>query len=123
VTVAGHHTDYKGVCPPPGTEAPSFTVTFTVGRVPVDVAYRWVTKTGDVTDPNWKTLSFPAGGGRTQQKTVVATTYDTSGEFANAISVEVRSPVRATSNSVPFSITCATETPTDGASASVSASP
>ncbi|MEU0431706.1 serine/threonine-protein kinase [Streptomyces sp. NPDC006290] len=123
VTVAGHHTDYKGVCPPPGTEAPSFTVTFTVGRVPVDVAYRWVTKTGDVTDPAWKTLSFPAGGGRTQQKTVVATTYDTSGEFANAISVEVRSPVRATSNSVPFTITCATETPTDGASASVSASP
>jgi serine/threonine protein kinase len=123
VTVSGHHTDYKGTCPPPGTEAPSFTVTFTVGRVPVDVEYRWVTKTGDVTDPNWKTLSFPAGGGRTQQKTVVATTYDTSGEFANAISVEVRSPVRATSNSVPFSITCATETPTDGASASVSASP
>jgi serine/threonine protein kinase len=123
VTVSGHHTDYKGTCPPPGTEAPSFTVTFTVGRVPVDVEYRWVTQTGHVTDPSWKTLSFPAGGGRTQQKTVVATTYDASGEFANAISVEVRSPVRTTSNSVPFTITCATETPTDGASASVSASP
>jgi serine/threonine protein kinase len=123
VTVSGHHTDYKGTCPPPGTEAPSFTVTFTVRRVPVDVEYRWVTQTGHVTDPSWKTLSFPAGGGRTQQKTVVATTYDASGEFANAISVEVRSPVRTTSNSVPFTITCATETPTDGASASVSASP
>ncbi|WP_406370575.1 serine/threonine protein kinase [Streptomyces sp. NBC_00647] len=120
VTVSGHHTDYKGACPPPATEAPSFTATFTVGRVPVDVEYRWVTKSGDVTDPSWKTLAFPAGGGRTQQKTVVATTYDTSGAFANEISVEVRGPVKATSNSVPFTITCVTETPTDGASASAS---
>ncbi|MET7987861.1 MULTISPECIES: serine/threonine-protein kinase [unclassified Streptomyces] len=123
VTVSGQYTDYKGACPPPGTQAPSFTATFTVGRVPVDVEYRWVTRTGEVTDAGWKTLSFPAGGGRTQRKTVVATTYDTSGEFANSISVEVRSPVRVTSNSVPFTITCVTETPTDGASASVSASP
>ncbi|MFE2299977.1 protein kinase [Streptomyces sp. NPDC059445] len=123
VTLTGHHTDYRGTCPPPSGEAPSFTATFTVGRVPVDVEYRWVTKTGEVTDPGWKTLSFPASGGRTQQKTVVATTYDTSGEFANSISVEVRSPVRVTSDSVPFTITCETETPTDGASASVSASP
>ncbi|MFI0966876.1 serine/threonine-protein kinase [Streptomyces sp. NPDC021080] len=123
VTVSGHNTHYTGTCPPPGAQAPSFTATFTVGRVPVDVEYRWVTHTGEVTDPSWKTLSFPAGGGRTQQKTVVATTYDTSGEFANSIGVEVRSPVRVTSDSVPFTITCVTETPTDGASASVSASP
>jgi len=120
VTVTGQRTDYSGACPPPAAQAPSFTATFTVGRVPVDVEYRWVTKTGDVTDPGWKTLSFPANGGRTQQKTVVATTYDTSGTFQNEISVEVRSPVHSTSNSVPFSITCATETPTDGASASTS---
>ncbi|WP_369245492.1 serine/threonine-protein kinase [Streptomyces sp. R41] len=120
VTVAGRRTDYSGACPPPAAQAPAFTATFTVGRVPVDVEYRWVTKTGDVTDPGWKTLSFPAGGGKTQQKTVVATTYDTSGTFQNEISVEVRSPVRTTSNSVPFSITCATETPTDEASASTS---
>ncbi|MCX4991989.1 MULTISPECIES: serine/threonine-protein kinase [unclassified Streptomyces] len=120
VTVSGHRTDYKGACPPPATEAPSFTATFTVGRVPVDVEYRWVTKSGDVTDPSWKTLAFPAGGGRTQQKTVVATTYDASGTFSNEISVEVRGPVKATSNSVPFTITCVTETPTDGASASAS---
>lgn len=120
VTVSGRHTDYTGACPPPGTEAPSFTATFTVGRVPVDVQYRWVTETGEVTDKSWKTLSFPAGGGRTRQATVVATTYDTSGEFANRISVEVRSPVRTTSDAVPFTITCATETPSDGASASAS---
>jgi serine/threonine protein kinase len=120
VTVTGQRTDYSGACPPPGAQAPSFTATFTVGLVPAEVEYRWVTKNGDVTDPAWKTLSFPAGGGRTQQKTVVATTYDTSGTFQNEISVEVRSPVHTTSNSVPFSLTCVTETPTDGASASAS---
>lgn len=120
VTVSGRHTDYEGVCPPPGTGAPTFTATFTVGRVPVDVEYRWVTETGEVTDKSWRTLSFPAGGGRTRQTTVVATTYDKSGEFANRISVEVRSPVHVTSDAVPFTITCATETPSDEASASAS---
>jgi eukaryotic-like serine/threonine-protein kinase len=34
----------------------------------------------------------------------------------------VRDPVRTESNSVPFSVTCVTETPTDGASPSPTAS-
>ncbi|MGW3412811.1 serine/threonine-protein kinase [Streptomyces sp. NPDC000888] len=120
VTVAGAHTDYSGACPPPDAQAPTFTATFTVGRVPAEVQYRWVTETGEVSDPSWKTLSFPASGGRTQQKSVVVTTYDESGTYENKIGVEVRSPVHVTSNSVPFSVTCVTETPSDGASASVS---
>ncbi|GDY72918.1 hypothetical protein SAV31267_024030 [Streptomyces avermitilis] len=123
VTVTGVHTDYSGACPPPTAQAPTFTATFTVGRVPVEVEYRWVTKKGEVPDPGWKTLSFPASGGKTQQKQVFVTTYDTSGTISNEIAVEVRDPVRTTSNSVPFSVTCATETPTDGASASGSPSP
>ncbi|MCX5556482.1 serine/threonine-protein kinase [Streptomyces sp. NBC_00038] len=120
VTVAGAHTDYSGACPPPEAQAPTFTATFTVGRVPAEVQYRWVTETGEVSDPGWKTLSFPANGGRTQQKSVVVTTYDESGTYENKIGVEVRSPVHATSNSVPFSVACVTETPTDGASATAS---
>ncbi|WP_405926162.1 serine/threonine-protein kinase [Streptomyces sp. NBC_00035] len=120
VTVTGAHTDYSGACPPPEAQAPTFTATFTVGRVPAEVQYRWVTETGEVSDPGWKTLSFPASGGRTQQKSVVVTTYDESGTYENKIGVEVRSPVHVTSNSVPFSVTCVTETPSDGASASVS---
>lgn len=120
VTVAGAHTDYSGACPPPEAQAPTFTATFTVGRVPAEVQYRWVTETGEVSDPGWKTLSFPASGGRTQQKSVVVTTYDESGTYENKIGVEVRSPVHATSNSVPFSVACVTETPTDGASATAS---
>ena len=123
VRVTGSHTDYSGSCPPPEAQAPTFTATFTVGRVPVDVDYRWVTKTGEVSDPGWKTLSFPAGGAKTQQKTVIVTTYDAGGTYNNEISVEVRSPLHATSDSVPFSVTCETETPTGGASASTSSSP
>lgn len=120
VTVVGAHTEYSGACPPPDAQAPTFTATFTVGRVPAEVEYRWVTETGEVSDPGWKTLSFPASGGRTQQKTVIVTTYDESGTYENKIGVEIRSPVQTTSNSVPFSVTCVTETPTGGASASES---
>ncbi|MFE3263835.1 MULTISPECIES: serine/threonine-protein kinase [unclassified Streptomyces] len=120
VTVVGAHTDYSGSCPPPQAEAPVFTATFTVGRVPARVEYRWVTESGQVSDPGWKTLSFSAGDGRTARRSVVVTTYDESGTYRNAIGVEVRDPVHTTSGSVPFSVTCVTETPSDGASASAS---
>ncbi|MEU6369710.1 serine/threonine-protein kinase [Streptomyces sp. NPDC046931] len=120
VTVAGTHTDYSGACPPADSAAPTFTATFTVGSVPVDVSYRWVTARGQVSDPGWKTLSFPGGGGRTKQRQVVVTTYDPGGSVRNAIGVEVRSPVEVRSNTVPFSVTCETETPSYGASPSSS---
>ena len=112
VTVSGSHTDYTGPCPPPGAEAPAFTATFTVGRVPADVRYRWVTENGKVSDPGWKTLTFPGGGGRTGRSTVVVTTYEKPGTYRNSIGVEVRSPVRTTSDPVPFSVTCESEAPT-----------
>ncbi|MEU6219748.1 serine/threonine-protein kinase [Streptomyces sp. NPDC047022] len=118
VTVTGAYTDYSGSCPPPDERAPRFTATFTVSSVPAEVSYRWVTKTGQVSDPGWKTLSFPAGGGDTQQRQIVVTTYDAGGSVHNEIGVEVRAPVRVTSGTVPFSVTCETETPTDGASSS-----
>jgi hypothetical protein len=120
VTVTGAHTEYHGSCPPPDAQAPTFTATFTVGSVPVDVSYRWVTRTGQVSDPGWKTLSFPAGGGRTAQRQIVVSTYDAGGSVQNEIGVEVRSPLHVTSNSVPFTVTCETETPSDGASPSSS---
>jgi eukaryotic-like serine/threonine-protein kinase len=124
VTVAGSDTDYTGACPPPGARAPAFTATFTVGRLPAEVSYRWVARNGDVADPGWKTLSFPSDGGRTKQDKVVVTTYSTSGgTYHDALGVEVRSPVRTASEQVPFSVTCVTETPSDGASASTSVSP
>jgi len=122
-TVEGANTEYSGSCPPPNAKAPTFTASITVGKLPAEVSYRWVTKTGSVSNPGWKTLSFPSGGGKTKQDRVFLTTYSNSGTFTNEISVEIRSPVKEESNSVPFSVTCLTETPSDGASASDSASP
>jgi hypothetical protein len=120
VTVTGEHTDYSGSCPPLDAQAPTFTATFTVGSVPVDVSYRWVTKTGQVSDPGWKTLSFSSGDPRTKQRKVVVTAYEEGGSVHNAIGVEVRSPDDVTSDTVPFSVTCETETPSGGASPSTS---
>ncbi|MFD8202741.1 serine/threonine-protein kinase [Streptomyces sp. NPDC059701] len=124
VSVTGAHTHYSGSCPPPHGRAPAFTATFTVGRLPARVGYRWVTEDGTVSDPGWRTLSFPAGGGRARQDTVVVTTRADSGAFESAVRVEVREPVTATSDAVAFSVTCATETetPTGGASPSSSSS-
>lgn len=82
--------------------------------------YRWATEDGSAADRGWRTLSFPADGGRTKRDTVVVTTYSESGELHGRIGVEVREPVRATSGTVPFSVVCATETPSGGASASAS---
>ncbi|MFF0201728.1 protein kinase [Streptomyces sp. NPDC005017] len=121
VSVAGTRTDYTGTCPPPQAEAPSFTATFTVGRLPAQVGYRWVTRGGDVMAGGWKTLSLPEGGPRTGQDTVIVTTYANSGRYSDELGVEVRDPVRATSNHVAFSVTCETEeTPTGEASPSAS---
>ncbi|MFI8305659.1 protein kinase [Streptomyces sp. NPDC085927] len=118
VTVKGTHTEYSGACPPPKEQSPSFTATFTVGRLPAEVSYRWVGEDDSVADPGWRTLSFPEGGGYTKQDTVIVTTYLESGTLENSIGVEVREPVHTTSDPVPFSVTCGTETPPDGASSS-----
>ncbi|MEV5439134.1 serine/threonine-protein kinase [Streptomyces sp. NPDC052682] len=123
VTVTGARTEYSGACPPPSERAPAFTATFTVGRLPAEVRYRWVTKDGSVADPGWKTLSFPRGGGHTKQDRVIVTTYALSGTFDSRIGVEVREPVDTRSGSVPFSVTCETETPTGEVSPSPSGSP
>ncbi|MCN9243921.1 protein kinase [Streptomyces sp. RY43-2] len=118
VRVTGSHTGYSGVCWSPDAKAPTFTATFTVGGVPAEVSYRWVTSAGQISAPGWTTLSFPEGGGRTAQRQIAVTTDDTGGTVRGEVRVEVRGPVKATSGSVPFSITCEAETPTGGASAS-----
>ncbi|MFF3720015.1 serine/threonine-protein kinase [Streptomyces prasinus] len=120
VTVKGTHTEYSGACPPPEERSPSFTATFTVGRLPAEVSYRWVGEDGSVADPGWRTLSFPEDGGHTKQQTVTVTTYLEAGTLESRIGVEVREPVRTASEPVPFSVTCEEETPPDGASSSPS---
>jgi hypothetical protein len=120
VALEGRRTDYAGTCPPPNAQAPEFTATLTVGQLPAEVSYRWVTRDGQVLDGGWKTLSFAEGGGRSKRDTVRVTTEAETGTFENEISVEVREPVRTTSESVPFSVSCEAETPTGGASPSPS---
>ncbi|WP_234336058.1 serine/threonine-protein kinase [Streptomyces sp. NRRL S-920] len=122
VHVSGAHTEYEGSCPPAAGQAPSFTATFTVGRVPAAVEYRWVTASGQPGDPEWKTLSFPSGGGRTRQAQHVEAAYGPgNGTVTNSMSVQVRDPVDVTSNAVAYSVTCVQETPTGGASYSPNA--
>lgn len=123
VTLTGAHTHYEGGCPPPDADAPAFTATISVGRLPAEVTYRWVSKNGQVSDPGWKTLSFAAGGGRSRQDKVIVTTYSQTGTFTNEIGVEVRDPVHVTSDAVPFSVTCVKETPSGEVSPSLSATP
>ncbi|MFI7502014.1 serine/threonine-protein kinase [Streptomyces sp. NPDC049687] len=118
--VTGAHTEYSGSCPPPGASTPAFTATITVGRLPATVSYRWVSKDGELSGQTWKTLSFQEGGGKSKQDTVTVSTPAGSGTFQNSIGVEVRDPVSTTSNFVPFTITCETETPSTGASPSTS---
>ncbi|MGJ5896088.1 serine/threonine-protein kinase [Streptomyces niveiscabiei] len=122
VTVTGEGTDYSGTCPPPTSQSPAFTAAFTVGRVPATVSYRWVSKDGEAVDSGWRTLEFADGEGRSKKARVFLTTGEVSGTFENELWVEVRKPVNAKSNSVPFSVTCEKETPSGGASPSPSAS-
>ncbi|MGX1545064.1 protein kinase domain-containing protein [Streptomyces adustus] len=123
ITLTGKHTDYTGSCPPSDADAPTFTATFTVGRLPAEVDYRWVSKNGKISDSGWKTLSFPEGGARSRQDRVIVTTYSKSGTFSNEISVEVRDPVHRKSEPVPFTVTCVKETPSDEVSSSPSVTP
>ncbi|WTI47939.1 serine/threonine protein kinase [Streptomyces longwoodensis] len=122
VVVTGAHTDYSGSCPPTDGRAPAFTATITVGRLPAAVDYRWVTGDGRVLAGGWKTLRFREGGGRSRQDRVVVTTDARDGTYRDAVAVEVRAPRRVTSNEVPFSVACETETPSDGASSPASGS-
>ncbi|MFB7220277.1 protein kinase [Streptomyces sp. NPDC056227] len=108
---------YEGTCPPPHTEAPAVEATITVGRTPAQVEYRWALKDGTSSDPGWQSLSFGAGDGRSKQVAHSELTYRQDTTYHGTITLEVRSPVAATSNGVAFSVTCRTETPTDGASA------
>lgn len=104
--VTGSRTTYAGQCPPPSGEAPTFTATFTVDRLPAQFSYRWVSKDGSVTDDGWRTLSFPNGGSLAKQVSVSLTTWAKAGTFESEIGVELNAPLQGKSNMVPLSLTC-----------------
>ncbi|MPY54584.1 serine/threonine-protein kinase [Streptomyces acidicola] len=113
--VTGSQTTYSGPCPPPSGEAPIFTASFTVDRLPAQFSYRWVSTDGTVTDEAWRTLSFPNGGSLTKQVSVSLTTWAKAGTFESEIGVELNAPLKGKSNMVPLSLTCEAGT-TGGAS-------
>ncbi|WP_353941622.1 serine/threonine-protein kinase [Streptomyces sp. HUAS MG91] len=115
VSVSAVRGSYSGACPPPGSAAPAFAATITVGRTPAKVEYRWVTKNGEPSDPGWKTLSLGSGDARSSTVNTTQTRYETGGTLHDAIGVEVRSPVAAKSNYVAYAVTCEVVTPSTGA--------
>ncbi|MFI6346047.1 serine/threonine-protein kinase [Streptomyces sp. NPDC050560] len=106
VAVTGVRTSYTGPCPPADGDAPAFTATFTVTRLPAQFSYRWVSVDGRVTDPRWRTVSFPEGEGLTRQETVSLNSYADEGTFESRLAVELKSPVKGKSNAVPLTMTC-----------------
>ncbi|SFG83972.1 serine/threonine-protein kinase [Streptomyces mirabilis] len=106
VTVTGSHTTYSGQCPPPSEQAPTFTATFSVDRLPAQFSYRWVSKDGSVTDPHWRTLVFSDDGGLSKQDTVSLSTWAEAGKLESEIGVELKAPLHGKSNTVPLSLTC-----------------
>ncbi|MFE2880732.1 serine/threonine protein kinase, partial [Streptomyces roseus] len=105
MSVAGANTVYTGGCPIPSDRAPAFTATFSASE-PTVISYRWVSGDGSVVDPHWRTLSVGSKGNPTGHDTVRLTAYAKTGTLATGMAVELQSPTRATSNPVPFSITC-----------------
>ncbi|MCX4696080.1 serine/threonine-protein kinase [Streptomyces sp. NBC_01408] len=105
MSVAGANTTYTGSCPTPESQAPAFTATFTASE-PTLISYRWVSGDGSVVDPHWRTMSIGGKTNPTGHDTVRLTTYAKAGNLTTGMAVELQSPTRATSNPVPFSITC-----------------
>lgn len=105
VSVKGSSTTFSGSCPAQDS-SPRFTATFTVASLPFQFSYRWISTDGSVIDQEWRTLSFTEGGPRTQRESVQLSTWAKSGTLQSAMAVEIKSPFEATSNSVPFSLTC-----------------
>ncbi|MFJ3516990.1 serine/threonine-protein kinase [Streptomyces sp. NPDC090131] len=105
MSVAGANTKYVGSCPTPESKAPAFTATFTASE-PTLISYRWVSGDGSVVDPHWRTMSIGDEANPTGHDTVRLTTYAKTGTLTTGMAVELQSPGRATSNPVPFSITC-----------------
>ncbi|NYV76429.1 serine/threonine protein kinase, partial [Streptomyces sp. UH6] len=107
VTVTGSHTEYAGACPPPAEQRPSVAASFTVGRLPAEVRYRWVSDGLDhALDEGWRTLAFPEGGRTTREERVPLNLDGVEGALEGSVRVEVDEPLEATSDSVSVAVVC-----------------
>ncbi|WSK73746.1 serine/threonine protein kinase [Streptomyces sp. NBC_01276] len=107
---------YDGTCPPPETLAPAFTGTLEVARTPAVVEYRWITRGGSAPASDWQSIVYEADGPRTRQLNHTESGHRAGATLADAVRLEVRQPALTASPWLEFSVTCAKETPTGGAS-------
>ncbi len=117
---------YGGSCPPPAERAPSFTATVEVERLPVRLAYRWATRSGQTSGPGWQFLTYEEGGPRSRRLEHTELTHVPGAGYEDAVRLEVRGPAEVATQWVATAVTCEEETPTSGASspgASTSPSP
>ncbi|MFE9483783.1 protein kinase [Streptomyces spororaveus] len=108
-------SSYSGSCPPPAAYAPAFTATVEVERTPVVLEYRWVTRSGRTSGPDWRSVMYEEGGPRSRRLEHTELTHDPAGAFEDAVRLEVRGPAEVATQWVATSVTCRKETPTSGA--------
>ncbi|MFJ7208631.1 serine/threonine-protein kinase [Streptomyces sp. NPDC098789] len=118
VTVSVHavRDRYAGPCPPPEASAPAFTASLEVVRTPVVVEYRWTTRSGVSSAPDWQAVTFEAGGPTVRELSFTELSHHPGATLDDAVRVEVRRPGTLASDWVNFSVRCATQTPSGGAS-------
>ncbi|MFF4370977.1 serine/threonine-protein kinase [Streptomyces sp. NPDC001594] len=114
---------YAGSCPPPATGTPSFTGTIEVAVVPAVVEYRWARLDGSTSTAPWQSITYEEGGARTRQLNHDEPVERADGSVQDAVRLEVRAPQLKTSAWMEFSVACAEETPTAGASSPAPPSP
>lgn len=117
---------YRGSCPPPADRAPSFTATVEVESTPARLEYRWATRSGKTSGPDWQSLAYEEGGPRSRRLEHTELTHVPGAGYEDAVRLEVRGPAEVATQWVAVSVTCEEETPTSGASspgASTSPSP
>ncbi|MCX4802533.1 protein kinase [Streptomyces sp. NBC_01214] len=108
-------SSYTGSCPPPAAHAPAFTATVEVERTPVVLEYRWVTRSGRTSGPDWRSVTYEEGGPKSRRLEHTELTHEPDGVFADAVRLEVRGAAEVATQWVATSVTCREETPTSGA--------
>jgi hypothetical protein len=107
VAASGSHTDHRGPCPAPAGQRPTLVASFTVGRLPAEVRYRWASDgLGDVLDQGWRTLAFDEGGEATREERVPLDLEEAEGPVEGSAWVEVDRPVGAASGPVSVAVVC-----------------
>ncbi|WP_190620233.1 serine/threonine-protein kinase [Streptomyces venezuelae] len=108
-------SSYTGSCPPPAGYAPAFTATVEVERTPVVLEYRWATRSGRTSGPDWRSVTYEEGGPRSRRLEHTELTHEPDAVFEDAVRLEVRGPAEVATQWVATSVTCREETPTSGA--------